>query len=251
MAELGGFKTPASANACFLVVKKKIMGGASGLADGSTSTPKKTAKGKAAAAAASDANADDAMEGDEATPTKSTPKKRGKAVIKAMTPEEGEGGDLADNEKTPGTASPAAKKGGRKRGAAAAEIISPENDVTDGQDAGEDKTNGTPAKKKRAYNRKPKDANKYDVNATIAKLGKKPSKADQLAMADTQAAIAAANADHDATMANDAEDPNVSLFGGDAQMEEANAEGRTFDDEEQREVDAQLATLANGRKSAV
>ena len=250
MAELGGFKTPASANASFLVVKKKIMGGASGLADGSTSTPKKTANGKAGAAA-SDANAGDAMEGDEATPTKSTPKKRGKAAIKAETPEEGEGGNLADNEKTPGAASPAAKKGGRKRGAAAAEITSPENDVTDGQDAGEDKTNGTPAKKKRAYNRKPKDANKDGVNATIAKPGKKPSKADQLAMADTQAAIAAANADHDATIANDAEDPNVSLFGGDAQIEEADADGRTFDDEEQREVDAQLATLANGRETVV
>ena len=184
------------------------------------------------------------------TPVKGTPKKRAPAKAKAKTPEETEGGDLADTEKTPGAASPSAKKGGRKRKAAeitdtTSSPVKAEDDIGV-NDNGETAATETPEKKKLVYNRKPKG----DVNAAIAKLGKKQSKAEQQAMADTKAAVAAANAHHDATMAN-TEDPNISMFGGDAQMEEADEEGRTFDEEEQRMVNEQLSTLVKGGETAV
>ena len=179
------------------------------------------------------------------TPVKGTPKKRAPAKAKAKTPEEAEGGDLADTEKTPGAVSPSAKKGGRKRKAAeiADTISSPikaEDDIGVNDNA-ETAATETPEKKKRVYNRKPKG----DVNAAIAKPGKKQSKATQQALADTKAAVAAANAHHDAMMAS-TEDPNISMFGGDS-----DEEGRTFDEEEQRIVNEQLSTLVKGGETAV
>ena len=117
---------------------------------------------------------------------------------------------------------------------------------------GEGAATETPEKKKRAYVRKPKTtkAAKHadednELSEGMAKLvgkGNKRSKADQEAYDDTVHAIKVANANDDATFAE-----NVA----NAQMEEADDEGRTFDEEEQQLVNEQLATLTKRGETVV
>ena len=156
LAQLAGFSSGKSANASWLVIKKKLMSGATVDAAAPATTPKK-AKGKAAVDG--DAKNDD----DEVTPTISAPKKRGKAI--KTEPADAEGGD-ADTEKTP-SAEPA-KKSRAKKGTAVSKTEVNGNAPNDM--ATPEVTTPTP-KRKRGPN-KPKDP-----NATPTKRAKKGANA--------------------------------------------------------------------------
>ena len=211
LAQLAGFSNGNSANASWLVIKKKLMNGATMDAASTTNTPK---KGKAKAAANADADDDD-----EATPTKAAPKKRGKAI--KTEPTDAEGGD-ADTEITPGAESP--KKARAKKATAASKTEVNGDGAND--TAATEATTLTP-KRKRGPN-KPKDP-----NATPTKRAKKGANAATKTNNNDDAANAQLNAD----------EPNEgeSMFGGDANIKTENAEDgeeegddRPFDAEEQK-----------------
>ncbi|KAM0796377.1 hypothetical protein BDR22DRAFT_524064 [Usnea florida] len=154
-AELAGYKTAASANACFLTVKKKLLAGAVLSNAATTATTPKKAKAKAT----TDGNGGD---DDEQTPTKTAPKKRGKAI--KTEPADVEAGD-ADTEITPSAESP--KKGRAKKPSA------PSNPDANGDASDVTETN-TPTPKRKRGPTKPKDP-----NATPPKRAKKGANAEK------------------------------------------------------------------------
>lgn len=119
-AELAGFKTPASANASFLLVKKKLLAGAEpGCA--AKSAPK---KGKADAVTESDSNAEPGTVADDEGSQPASPQKK-----------------------------PSRKKAASTNGASTVDVK-----MEDGEDnQNEDTAAAAPAK--RSYKRKPKDPN--------------------------------------------------------------------------------------------
>ena len=169
---MAGFKTAASASACFGPIKKKLLAATGGdivAASGSGSTPKKSnAKSQA------QANDDNHQEGEgaavPATTAKATPKKRSKAKTPAA---EIEGGDLADTEQTPAV-SP------KKRAAGKAAAVAPADNVGGEEEAHDDGiTNESPVKPKRKRGpNKPKDPNAPPT----AKRAKKNANADASAI---------------------------------------------------------------------
>lgn len=227
LAQLAGFSNGKSANTSWLVIKKKLMNGATVDAAAAATNPK---KGKGKAATNGDANDDD-----EATPAKAAPKKRSKAI--KTEPVDAEGGD-ADNEVTPSAESP--KKGHAKK------TTAPANTDIDG-----DATNDaaateviTPTPKRKRGPNKPKDP-----NATPTKRAKKGANAAATASADDaiekDAAHAQLHGDEAATQTNG----KGSIFGGDANIkgkEEAGEEegdDRSFNAEEQKMTDAALLNI--------
>ena len=155
LAQLAGFANAKSANASWLLLKKKLMKGATVDAATMASTPKK-AKGKGPANG-------DGDDGEEASPTVSASKKRAKVV--KTEPTDTEGGD-ADTEKSPNAETP--KKSRAKKATAA-----PKTDVTG--DASNDTAAAevvTPTPKRKRGPNKPKDP-----NATPTKRAKKGAKA--------------------------------------------------------------------------
>lgn len=221
LAQLAGFSNGKSANASWLVIKKKLMNGASMDAASTTNTPK---KGKAKAAANADADDDE-----EVTPIKAAPKKRGKA-IKTETAD-AEGGD-ADTEITPSAESP--KKGRAKKATAASKT---DMDVDAANDTAATEAT-TPTPKRKRGPKKPKDP-----NATPTKRAKKGVNAATKANNDD-----AANTQLHTDEANEGD----SLFGGDAKVKseegEEDGEDRPFDAEEQKMVNDGLLsnTLTEG-----
>ena len=164
LGQLAGFSSGKSANASWLVIKKKLLSGATFDPASTTTTPKKV-KGKAAANGDTD-------EDNEGTLTTAASKKRDKAIKTEAT--EAEGGD-ADTKKTPTAETP--KKGRAKKGTAASKT-----DVTGDADNNTAAT-VTPAPKRKRGPNKPKDP-----NATPAKRTKKGANA-----AKTTATVAQAN----------------------------------------------------------
>lgn len=231
-AELAGYKTAASANACFLLVKKKLLGGAN-VSNATTATTPKKAKGKATNPENEDEN--------EATPTKVAMKKRAKAI--KTEPVDAEAGD-ADTEATPSAESP--KKGRAKKatGAAAnAEANAEANgDATAKATTNGDTTNDAAATEVTAPNPKRKRGpNKpKDPNATPTKRAKKGANAGATAGADGDAANDQLHGDETTAQTNG----EGSIFGGDANVkeEEGEEEGddRPFDAEEQKMADDAL-----------
>ena len=210
LAQLAGFSNGKSANASWLVIKKKLMNGATMDAASTTNTPK---KGKAKAAA--NADADDHA---EATPIKAAPKNRAKAV--KTEPADAEGGD-ADTEITPSAESP--KKGRAKKATAASKTDMNGDSAND--TAATEATTPTP-KRKRGPN-KPKDP-----NATPTKRAKKganaATKANNDDAANTQLHTAETNEDE-------------SMFGGETKV---NPEQDKEEDEE-RPLNAEEQKMVN------
>ena len=225
LAELANFKTAASAAACFGPIKKKLLlatdvdiATATG-APAKGGTPKKSTK----ATANGDAEGDDSI-----SPTKSGSKKRN---ADTATPDETEGGDLADTESTP------VPKKARK--ATKTEDLS-------GADAPEaDAEGGTPVKKKRVYSRKPKDPNAPPPT----KRGKKA------AAASVVKAEESANEEEDIAGAN-AQLGGSGFFAVNDQLDgmvDADADvypDRSFDEEEQAEVDEGMKEMFGGKGAA-
>lgn len=219
-AELGGFKTSASANASFLVVKKKLLAGAGVNGEGSLSSTPKKAKGKALADADVNDDNDDVIGDDEKTPNAGSPKKKGGRKAKAAAPEDDEAN--ATSEKAVAITVSPKKKGGRKAKATATEgnEISTTSENVDA--VGEEVA--TPSKAKRG--RKPKDP-----NAPPAKRGKKN---------------AVPTASEATTEMNDPNDQlttegnaHNSIFGDGVKA--MNEDDRVLDDEEQKIVDQGLS----------
>lgn len=240
LAQLAGYKTAASANACFLTLKKKLMAGASVSNAAAAPTPKK-AKGKAAANG-------DADDDDEATPSKAAPKKRGKAIKTELA--DAEGGD-ADTEVTPGAESP--KKGRAKKrtgpskndanGDTPTKATTNEDATNDTAATGITTPTPTPTPKRKRGPSKPKDP-----NATPTKRAKKNANAKVTTSADG----AAADDNNDAanTQLHGVEtvaqtNGEGSIFGGDANVKEEEQEGddRCFDAEEQKMAEDELFNI--------
>lgn len=199
LAELAGYKTAASANASFLVLKKKLKSGAT-VASATAATPSKNSKRNKSKPAVNG----DAEDDDEATPTKAAPKKRSKAI--KIEPTDAEGGD-ADTEVTPSADSPKKDCGKKATGPAHTEANA---------DAVTETTNPTP-KRKRGPN-KPKDP-----NAHPSKRAKKAG----VAVATEDAANAQLHDDAAAAQMNGEQ----SIFGGDSNIKDEEEE------EEKEEVD--------------
>lgn len=227
-AELAGYKTAASANACFLAVKKKLLGGAS--VSNAAATPTKKVKAKAT----NPENEDD----DEATPIKAPPKKRGKTI--KIEPVDAEGGD-ADTEVTPTAESP--KKGRAKKSAGPAHADA-NGDTSTKATANGDATNDSAAtnvttatpKRKRGPN-KPKEP-----NASPAKRAKKGANAGATAGGDDNDAASAQLQGNETAARTNGEG---SIFGGDVNVKEEEEEdekgdGRLFNAEEQKMADGAL-----------
>ena len=211
-AELAGYKTAASANTSFLILKKKLKSGAT-VDNATAATPSKKNKSKPAVNA-------DAEDGDEATPTKAAPKKRSKAI--KIEPTDTEEGD-ADTEVTPSVESPKKDSGKKATGPAHTETNA---------DAATETTNPTP-KRKRGPN-KPKDP-----NAHPSKRAKKAG----VTVATEDAANAQLHDDAAAAQMNGEQ----SIFGGDSNIkdEEEEEEKEEVDDspidvEEQKMADDAL-----------
>lgn len=219
LAQLAGFASGKSANNSWLIIKKKLMNGAT-VEAATAATNTKKSKGKAA----TNGDGDD---DNEATPTKAAPKKRSKAI--KTEPVDAEVGD-ADTEKTPSAESP--KKGRAKKNA-----VPPNTDTTNG-----DATNdtgaaeiSTPAPKRKRGPNKPKDP-----NAPPSKRAKKGANA-----AATTSADDATEDNNDA--ANTQLHTEGSIFGGDAHVKKEEDEDeveegddRIFDAEEQKMADEAL-----------
>ena len=218
LAGLAGFANGKSANASWLIIKKKLMSGATVDAAAMASTPKKP-KGKGAANG-------DGDDGEEATPTVSASKKRVKAV--KTEPADTEGGD-ADTEKTPTAETPKKIRAKKATAASKAEVTGDTANDT----AATDVVTPTP-KRKRGPN-KPKDP-----NATPTKRAKKGAKAG----------ITTTETNDDNTA--NAQVAGESTFGGDAKAKNADAkeegDSRPLNAEEQGMVDdTMLDTYAEGQ----
>ena len=220
LAQLAGFSNGKSANASWLVIKKKLLNGATVDAATAATNPK---KGKGKAATNGDADVDD-----EATPAKAAPKQRSKAIKKE--PVDAEGGD-ADTEVTPSAESP--KKGRTKKATAPANTDTV-GDATNGAAATEVITQ-TP-KRKRGPN-KPKDP-----NATRNKRAKKGANAAATTSTDDAIENDAANTQLHGDEAAAQSKGESSLFGADANAKKEEEEGddRSFNADEQKMADATL-----------
>ncbi|MCJ1459435.1 hypothetical protein MMC28_009813 [Mycoblastus sanguinarius] len=181
-AELASLKNVASASASFLVVKKKILAGASGPTNGDASSiPKSTLKKKGGKAQIEENNGAEGDDHDDGATTPKVAHKKRKPKAKAAAAEN-EGGDLADTEKSPDTEIP------KKRGKAKA--TNPSSPTVDGEDTPDASTvDGTPPKKRTRGPNKPKDP-----NAPPTKRGKKNNGAATTANNDEATNTAAANA---------------------------------------------------------
>lgn len=163
--DLAKLKTTGSACACWVAVKKKLILSTEGLPSNGYSPLDALNETRIDHGSGNDAAMPSSAIGTPAKPKATTrkrvpnkPKAKAGAEVEAEAEAEGENGVAADDEQTP-TTTPK-KSGGAKR--KAPEPSSPIKAETsdDAVDHGEEAaTDENPAKKKRVYNRKPKDPN--------------------------------------------------------------------------------------------
>lgn len=189
--DLAKLKTTGSACACWIAVKKKLL----------LATEGPPSNGNSPLDALNETSTEHGSGNDDAvpssavgTPTKpkvttkkrvaTTPKAKAGAETEAEAEAEGENGVAADDEQTP-TNTPK-KRGGAKR--KAPEPSSPIQAEANAEAVTEDgAADESPAKKKRVYNRKPKDPN--------APIAKPRAKKEAMAVATTAAATKTDNPD--------------------------------------------------------